>query len=120
MLWWSASGDSAWIFRGAVPNDRTYIVPLPRGTALPQIPKGGFQSEEEVATLPGARRLDTEGAPGPSLGMYAFERNTVQRNLYRVPIQWVSIGLPLVVAALSEHLGDGKLRLADNSREELC
>ncbi len=87
MLWWSASGDSAWIFRGAVPNDRTYVVPLPHGTALPQIPKGGFQSEEEVATLPGARRLDTEGAPGPSLGMYAFERNTVQRNLYRVPIQ---------------------------------
>jgi hypothetical protein len=87
MLWWSGSGDSLWIFRGAVADGRTYVVPLPRGVVLPRIPQGGFHSEEEVATLPGARRLDTEGAPGPSVGIYAFERNTVQRNLYRIPIQ---------------------------------
>jgi serine/threonine protein kinase/Tol biopolymer transport system component len=86
MLWWSGSGDSLWIFRGAVADGRTYIVPLARGVALPRIPEGGFHSEEEVATLPGARRLDTEGAPGPTLGLYAFARNTVQRNLYRIPI----------------------------------
>jgi Tol biopolymer transport system component len=86
MLWWSGSGDSLWIFRGAVTAGRTYIIPLPRGVVLPPIPEGGFHSEEEVATLPGAHRLDTEGAPGPSLGLYAFERNTVQRNLYRISI----------------------------------
>ncbi|HEY4047808.1 MAG TPA: hypothetical protein VGM27_13175 [Acidobacteriaceae bacterium] len=71
---------------GAVPDGRTYIVPLAHGTALPRIPEGGFHSEEEVATLPGARRLEPEGAPGPSLDIYAFERHTAQRNLYRIPI----------------------------------
>jgi eukaryotic-like serine/threonine-protein kinase len=86
MLWWSGSGDSLWIFRGAVTAGRIYIIPLPRGVVLPPIPEGGFHSEEEVATLPGARRLDTEGAPGPTLGLYAFARNTIQRNLYRIPI----------------------------------
>ena len=82
---WSSSGDSCWIWAGAVPDGRTYIVPL-HNTMLPRIPEGGFHSEEEVAALPGARRLDAEGAPGPSLGIYAFERHTIQRNLYRIPI----------------------------------
>ena len=53
---------------------------------LPRIPEGGLHSEEEVATLPGARRLDAEGAPSPSLDIYAFERHTIERNPYRIPI----------------------------------
>jgi hypothetical protein len=84
-LHWSSRGDSCWIWAGAVPDGRTYIVLL-RNMMLPRIPEGGFHSEEEVAALPGARRLDAEGAPGPSLGIYAFERHTIQRNLYRIPI----------------------------------
>lgn len=82
---WSSSGDCVWISSGVVPDGRTYIVPL-QGRKLPRIPAGGFHSEAEVAALPGARRLDAEGAPGPSLGIYAFEHHTIQRNLYRVPI----------------------------------
>jgi len=82
---WSASGDSVWLSAGAVPDGRTYIVPL-HGGKLPPIPEGGYHSEKEVAALPGAIRLDAEGAPGPSLGTYAFERHTIQRNLYRVPV----------------------------------
>ena len=31
-------------------------------------------------------RIDATGAPGPSRDVYAFERRTVQRNLYRIPI----------------------------------
>ncbi len=75
-----------WISSGAVADGRSYIVPLAKGSVLPRIPKGGFHSEQEVAALPGARRLDAEGAPGPSLDVYAFERHTAQRNLYRIPI----------------------------------
>jgi len=72
-----------------VPESRTYLVPLPRGQALPRIPAGGFHSEEEVARLPGARRIEEMGVvPGPSPGVYAFYRGTTpQRNLYRIPIQ---------------------------------
>jgi serine/threonine protein kinase len=87
---WSANGSSLAIFSnfGAIfPVGRSYLVPLPRGQALPRIPAGGFHSEEEVAHLPGARRIDAAGlVPGPSPDVYAFYRGTAQRNLYRIPI----------------------------------
>jgi Tol biopolymer transport system component len=88
---WSSDGRSMaiWGDTGAIiPENRTYLVPLPRGQALPRIPAGGFRSEEEVARLPGARRIDESGVrPGPSLDVYAFYRGAAQRNLYRIPIQ---------------------------------
>jgi len=86
LLRWSSSGDSLWISDGPVGDGRTYIVPLPPGKILPPIPPGGFRSEEDIARLPGAHRIDATGAPGPSRDVYAFERRTVQRNLYRIPI----------------------------------
>jgi hypothetical protein len=65
------------------------MIPLPPGQILPKIPPAGFTSEQEVAGLPGARRIDEVGVtPGPSPGVYAFYRGTTpQRNLYRIPIQ---------------------------------
>ncbi len=83
---WSSSGDCVWISGGAVPDFKSYIVPLPKGKMLPRIPPDGFHSEEEIAHLLGARKLDALGAPGPAIGVYAFERVTVQRNLYRIPV----------------------------------
>jgi serine/threonine protein kinase len=66
---------------------RTYILPLPPGKMLPNIPPGGFRSEAEIATLPGARMIDAaDVAPGPTSDVYAFSRQSVQRNLYRIPI----------------------------------
>lgn len=68
-------------------EDRTYIVSLPKGRALPLIPPGGLQSEEEMARLPGAQKMDAVRAvPSPLPGVYAFSRNTTQRNLYRIPV----------------------------------
>jgi len=65
----------------------TYIVPLPLSQPLPPIPPAGLPSEEEIARLPGARRIDAlRAVPSPSPGVYAFSRNTTQRNLYRIPI----------------------------------
>ncbi len=88
---WSPDGSSMaiWSDVGAIiPEGRNYLVPLPRGHALPRIPAGGFHSEEEIAHLPGARRIDADAVrPGPSPDVYAFCRVTVQRNLYRIPIQ---------------------------------
>jgi hypothetical protein len=86
LLQWSSSGDSLWIAGGAVADGKTYIVPLPPGKILPPIPPDGFHSEQEIARLPGAHRIDATGAPGPTRDVYAFERRTVQRNLYRIPI----------------------------------
>jgi len=43
--------------------------------------------DEEIARVPGARRIEGSGVVlGPSADVYAFYRGTIQRNLYRIAI----------------------------------
>ena len=84
---WSPGGNSVSVSGGPIPDNRSYIIPLPPGEAFPRIPALGFHSEEEIAKLPGARRIDALTVPGPSPDVYAFYRGTTQRNLYRIPVQ---------------------------------
>ena len=84
---WSTGGNSVSLSGGPIPDNRSYFIPLAPGEALPRIPSEGYRSEEEVARLPGARRIDARAVPGPSPDVYAFYRGTTQRNLYRVPLQ---------------------------------
>jgi eukaryotic-like serine/threonine-protein kinase len=80
---WSRDGRLLFLMVGG----NTYVLPLPPGRALPEIPNGGFRSEAEIAALPGARLIDVSDAePSPTPGVYAFSRETVQRNLYRIPV----------------------------------
>jgi hypothetical protein len=66
----------------------TYAVPLQDGQMLPRIPPTGFTNEQEVAQLPGARRIG-DGAlfTGSNPSMYAVIRVSTQRNIYRVPVR---------------------------------
>ncbi len=88
---WSLDGK--WIFillptAEMLARGRTYAIPVLPGRAFPQIPPGGFRSEAEIAKLPGVRAIDAfDVAPGPTPEVYAFSRGSVQRNLYRVPLQ---------------------------------
>ena len=86
LLHWSSNGEALWISAGPVPDGQTYVVPLSPGKVLPPMPPGGFATEQDITRLPGAHLIDVTGAPGPSRDVYAFERRTVQRNLYRIPI----------------------------------
>jgi eukaryotic-like serine/threonine-protein kinase len=84
---WSPGGNVLSVSAGPVGVNRTYLIPLPPGEALPPVPAGGFRSEDEIAHLPGARRIDAlTVVPGPSPDVYAFSRVTSQRNLYRIPV----------------------------------
>jgi Tol biopolymer transport system component len=88
---WSYDGRLLFIMLqssvGSVPSGRTYVVPLRSGKNFPPIPPGGFQSDDEIAKLPGVRTVDSiDVAPGPTPEIYAFTRQTVQRNLYRIPL----------------------------------
>jgi hypothetical protein len=83
---WSLDGRASFISGNIIAQGRTYTVPLSPGDMLRRIPSGGFRSEEEIARLPGARRIDARAVPGPSAGVYAFYRGTTQRNLYRIPV----------------------------------
>jgi Tol biopolymer transport system component len=67
---------------------KTYVLPVPHGKMLPDIPAGGFLSEGAVAALPAVRVIDSaDVAPGPAPDIYAFSRQTIHRNLYRVPLR---------------------------------
>jgi hypothetical protein len=88
MYWqWSHDGRILWMQGGPIAEGRSYVIPLAPGEILPPVPVNGFRFEEEVARLPGAKRIDAIGAPGPALDTYAFERRTIERNLYGIPIQ---------------------------------
>jgi Tol biopolymer transport system component len=66
---------------------RTYVVPLPPGRTWPQIPEGGFRSADDIGKLPGVRVIESSDAtPGLTPETYAFSRESMQRNLYRVPV----------------------------------
>jgi Tol biopolymer transport system component len=68
-------------------SGNTYVLPLRPGRALPQVPAGGFPSEESVARMPGVRVIDSpDVALGPTRDVFAFSRVTVQRNLYRIRV----------------------------------
>ena len=66
---------------------KNYMFPLSMGRMLPDIPPGGFRSDEEMARYPGVRVIDAADiAPGPTSDVYAFSKETSQRNLFRIPI----------------------------------
>ena len=63
---------------------------LPKGKDLPDLPSGGLKASEDTKSLNVAAEIDMTGksifAPGPSPSVYAYTRITVQRNLYRIPL----------------------------------
>lgn len=66
----------------------TYAIPLRPGAMLPPVPAGGFQTEQELGRLPGARRIAEHGVfIGPNPSVYADIRIATQRNIYRIPVQ---------------------------------
>jgi hypothetical protein len=84
---WSKPGAPRSV--GLVPlfSKWTYTVPLAPDQILPPIPAGGFHSDDEIASLPGAIRGPAWPMGfGPSPDVYAFYHEAIQRNLYRIPI----------------------------------
>jgi serine/threonine protein kinase/Tol biopolymer transport system component len=81
---WSPDGKFLFLL---LETGNTYVLPLPRSRALPEIQQGGFRSEKEIAGFPGVRIINhLDVAPGPTPEAYAFSRDTVQRNLYSIPV----------------------------------
>jgi hypothetical protein len=74
--------------RGASAVAGTTVAFRPRpGQMLPDIPSAGFRTADAIVKFPGAHMIDSpDGAPGPTPETFAFSRETVQRNLYRIPI----------------------------------
>jgi hypothetical protein len=54
---------------------------------VPESIVDGLPSEPEILKLPGVRVIPLRNVvPGPTADIYAFTRESVQRNLYRIPV----------------------------------
>jgi WD40 repeat protein len=89
-LGWSGDGKHLFLSgNGRTLNyeGKTFVLPVTPGHPLPEILAHGLPSEQELLNLPGVRAITArEVTPGPTADVYAFTRETVQRNLYRVPL----------------------------------
>ena len=77
------------IAQGAYPGQigQSFVVPLAAGAMLPDLPPHGYATDLDIGKVPGGRTIDEpDVAPGPSPDVYAFSRERVQRNLYRIPL----------------------------------
>jgi hypothetical protein len=88
---WTSDGKFLFLSPSSPSNSgmvgRSYVIPLPPGRPWPDIPEGGFRALADVETLSGVRVIDApDVAPGPTPEVYAFSRETIQRNLYRIPV----------------------------------
>lgn len=77
---------------GADPRDKekphkTYALPLADSSAFARLAARRFDSEAQLALVPGVRVIDQPLVlPGPDPSIYAFSKETVHRNLYRIPL----------------------------------
>jgi eukaryotic-like serine/threonine-protein kinase len=82
---WSHDGKFLYL-HFAWTTRETYVVPLPAGQILPPLPNGGI-SAQHAAAIPGAKRIPQLRAfLSDDPAVYAFMRQTSQRNIYRVPV----------------------------------
>jgi dipeptidyl aminopeptidase/acylaminoacyl peptidase len=70
---------------------KTVVLGLAEGKDLPDLPPGGLKSAEDAQGLKVVAEIDMNGkavfAPGPNPFVYAYTRVTVQRNIYRIPLE---------------------------------
>ena len=75
---------------GEMSGGKVYVIALPAGKSLPALPPSGIKSAEDLKGLNVVSVIDMTGisnfAPGPNPSTYAYARLTVQRNLFRIPL----------------------------------
>jgi hypothetical protein len=75
---------------GVMGGGKVYVIALPVGKSLPVLPPSGIKSAEDFKGMNVVSVIDMTGlsifAPGPNPSTYAYSRMTVQRNLFRIPL----------------------------------
>jgi hypothetical protein len=90
---WGPGGKFFYIrFRniGEKGGGKSIAITLPQGKELPDLPLSGFNSQEDVKGVHVVAEIDMKDktifAPGPNPSVYAYVKATVQRNLFRIPL----------------------------------
>jgi hypothetical protein len=87
VIGWSRDGKHLFVMDRAFNRGKAYVLPLATGHLVPENIVHGLPPDQEILKLPGARLISSgDVALGPTADIYAFTRESVQRNLYRVPV----------------------------------
>jgi eukaryotic-like serine/threonine-protein kinase len=87
LMRWSGDGKHVFLQSLLTSRDKTYVFPLTPGRPLPESFIDGLPSEPEIVKMPGVRVIaSADVVPGQTADTYAFTRESVQRNLYRIPV----------------------------------
>jgi len=84
---WGPGGAVFAVFSPAIEGGKTLLIPISPGKSLPSLPPNGIQTKADVASIKGAQLLEGFVNPGPTAGLHASLRQSVHRNLYRIPVQ---------------------------------
>ena len=88
-LAWSGDGRRLFVLLRPTANGSgpAYVLPLAPGHLVPDSIVDGLPSEQEILKLPGTRLIpSSDVVPGPTADIYAFTRESLHRNLYRIPV----------------------------------
>jgi eukaryotic-like serine/threonine-protein kinase len=90
IAYWSDDGRS-FMATGLANTDKTaptYLISLPMGSGIPELPPKGLSNVSQFAGLKHARTIPARAiGVGRMPDTYAFVKETVQRNLYRIPLR---------------------------------
>ncbi len=91
MVYWSDDGRSLYVFAGfgkGNKNAPTYLMSLPMSSDIPVLPAAGFANIAQLVALKNLRTIAAHAvAPGRTPDTYAYVKETVQRDLYRIPLR---------------------------------
>ena len=89
--YWSDDGKSFIVTDGLGKRNRdaqTYVISLPAASGIPELPPNGLSNFSQFAESKHARTISARViGPGRTPGIYAYVKETVQRNLYRIPLR---------------------------------
>jgi DNA-binding winged helix-turn-helix (wHTH) protein/Tol biopolymer transport system component len=90
MVYWSDDGRSLYVFAGfgkGNKNAPSYLISLRVGSDIPELPAAGLSNVAQLVALKNARTIAAHAvAAGRTPDTYAYVKETVQRDLYRIPL----------------------------------
>ncbi len=83
---WSSDSKTMY-FDFGFNGEQVIAVPTATGSLFPPLPPQGVESPAEALKLKGAHRIEAPGIQSPLGSATAITKQTVQRNIYRIPVK---------------------------------